>query len=279
MADETTKKIDWKKIWTFIKSKIFIALVIAGLIALAAVQCSRIEELKRKRDISDQNIIALNDSIKYHRTKNGEIQAEKAILIADKKTLKDLNEDLFRRFEEQEGKVIDLTHAVIQLRQDSTDLRKYLVEREKVIEKLLKIDDHTYAAPWTLTYKYDSTNFDIFKGRTYIGVLSKDPLELAHVDTEMIERLTQIDLEFGTKVVKGLFNVYIKSAYPGFTVAQLDGVFIDPNTNNDIKDLIKERHWFQGFGVGPQVTMGYNITTGKYGLVLGAGIHYTIYKF
>jgi len=248
------------------------------LIAFSAYQCSRIEELKRQRDISDQNIITLNDSIHYFKTKNGEIQAEKAILVADKKTLKDLNEDLFKRLKEQEGKVIDLTHAVIQLRLDSTTLRKYLVEKDKQIERLLKIDDHTYAAPWSLTYRYDSTNFDIFKGRTYIGVVNKDPLELAHVDTEMTQRLTQIDLEFGTKVVKGLFNVYIKSAYPGFTVAQLDGVFIDPNTNDDIKGLIRERHWFQGFGIGPQITMGFNVTTGKYGLVLGAGLHYTIYK-
>ena len=277
MSDET-KKIDWKKIWTFTKSRVFTILIIVVLIAFSAYQCSRIEELKRQRDISDQNIIALNDSITYHKTKNGEIQAEKAILVADKKTLKDLNEDLFKRLKEQEGKVIDLTHAVIQLRLDSTTLRKYLVEKDKQIERLLKIDDHTYAAPWSLTYRYDSTNFDIFKGRTYIGVVNKDPLELAHVDTEMTQRLTQIDLEFGTKVVKGLFNVYIKSAYPGFTVAQLDGVFIDPNTNDDIKGLIRERHWFQGFGIGPQITMGFNVTTGKYGLVLGAGLHYTIYK-
>lgn len=281
MADTpvVTKKIDFKKIFTFIKSRIFTILIIIGLIVFSVIQCSRIDELKRQRTISDNNIIALNDSITYHKTKNGELQAEKGILIADKKTLKELNEDLFRRWKEQDGKVIDLTHAVLQLRQDSATLAKYLIEKDKIIAKLIKIDDHTFVAPWTLTYRYDSTNYDIFTGKTYIGVTNKNPLELAHIDTELIKRLTQIDLEFGTKVNKGLFNVYIKSKYPGFTVSQLDGVFIDPNKNKDIQSLLKKDHWFTGFGVGPQVTMGYNITTGKYGLVFGVGIHYTIYRW
>jgi hypothetical protein len=277
MADET-KKIDWTKIWSFIKSKIFVALIIIGLIAFSAMQCSRIRELKRQKTIDEQNEAALKDSVKTEKTKNGELQFSIASFIASEKQLKDLNKDLANRVKAMDGDVLFLTHTIVQLRQDSAMLAKYLVDKDKLIEKLLKIDDHTYAAPWTLPFKYDSTNFDIFTGKTYIGVLNKDPLELAHINTDMIKRTTQIDLTWGQEVVKGQLRVFVKSKYPGFTVKSMEGVLIDPA---DWPNVFKQpkRHWFQGFGVGPEATMGYNITTGKYGVVLGLGVHYTIYKW
>lgn len=273
---EETKKIDWTKIFAFIKSKIFIALVIIGLIALSAMQCSRIQELKRQRDIAEQNQIALTDSIKYEKQKNGELQASIAVFVGDIKDLKKLNKDLYDRVKAQDGKILDLNHAIIVLRQDSATLAKALVEKDKIIEKLKKIDDNTYVAGWTLPFKYDSTNFEVIKGRTYIAVTNKDPLELAHVDTELLDKLTQIDLTFGHKEEDGMIRVFAQSAFPGFTVSSLKGVLIDPN---EYSGLAKKKHWFQGFGVGPEITMGFNITTGKYGLVLGAGLHYTIYRF
>jgi energy-coupling factor transporter transmembrane protein EcfT len=278
MTNET-KKIDWKKIWSFIKSKVFIAIIILILIGFSAYQYSMIQDLKRQLDIDEQNIIALNDSIEYHITKNGELQASIAAYIASEKELKTLNRELYDRIKEQDGKIISLGHAIIQLKQDSLTLEKYLVEKDKLIEHLLKIDDHTYVAPWTLKYQYDSTNFDIFTGKTYIGVSNKNPLELIHVDTRLIERLTQIDLTWGQKIDKGVLRVFIQSNYPGFTAAQLEGVLIDPNTNPYIKKLIKEKKWFNGFSVGVGATGGFNITTGKYGLVVGPTIMYNIYNF
>lgn len=275
MADET-KKMDWTKIWSFIKSKVFIALVIIGLITISAVQCSRIQELKRKIDISEQNDAAQKDSIKYEKQKNKELQASIAIYIASEKELKELNKELWEKLQHQNGKVLDLTNAIIVLKQDSATLAKALVEKDKIIEKLKKIDDNTYTAGWTLPFKYDSTNFTVLKGRTYVAVTNKDPLELAHVDTELLQNLTQIDLTFGHKKEDGKIRVFVQTAYPGFTVSSLQGVLIDPS---EYSDLAKKKHWFQGFGIGPQATMGFNVTTGKYGLVLGAGIHYTIYRF
>jgi len=276
---EETKKIDWKKIWTFIKSRVFTILIIVGLIMFSAWQCSRIEELKRQRDISEQNDIAMRDSLKFERKKNGELEVSITAYVASVKDLKELNEDLWRRVKAQDGEVVFLNRVIMQLKQDSAQLANALDEKNKVIEKLLQIDENTYIAGWTLPFKYDSTNFDVFKGRTYIKVTNKDPLELAHMDTELLNRLTQIDLTWGQEVVKGKLRVFVTSAYPGFTVKSMEGVMIDPNDNAYIKSLLKKKHWFQGFGVGPQVTMGFNVTTGKYGLVLGGGLHYTIYRF
>lgn len=271
MTDET-KKISWKKIWSFIKSKIFIAIIIIGLIAISAYQCSRIEELKRQQDVREQNIIALNDSINYVKKKNGELEASKAIFISSIKDLENLNNDLYKKVKAADGTIITLNDAVIRLVQDSLTLAKALDQKDKIIAKLIEIDDHTYMAAWTLPYKYDSLNYDIFYGKTYIGVLNKDPLELAHIDTKIIKRVSQIDITFGERVVKGEYQVYISSAYPGFTIKSLNGFMTDPNDNKYIKSLIKKEHWFQGFSVGLGATGGFNITTGNYGLVIGPSI-------
>jgi len=277
MAED--KKIDFKKIWTFIKGKIFIAIVIAGLVGFNAMQCSRIQDLKRQQSISEQNIIALNDSLKYERTNSGELIVSIAGYIASEKELKTLNKNLWERVKAQDGKIITLNRAIVQLIQDTTELRKYLVEKDKLIEKLLKVDENTYVAPWSLTYKYDSTNFDIFTGKTYIGVINKDPLELKHIDTELTKRLTQIDFTWGQKIEKDQLRIYIQSNYPGFTVAQMEGVLIDPNTIPYVKDLMKKRHWFTGFGVGPTFNLGYDFLHNQPAAIIGVGIHYNVYEW
>ena len=148
-----------------------------------------------------------------------------------------------------------------------------------MIERLLKIDSNTYAAPWSLTYKYDSANFDIFTGKTYIGILNKDPLELSHINTELTQRLTQIDLTWGQKVEDKRLRVFIQSNYPGFTINQMEGVLIDPSTNPFIKEITKKKHWFTGLSIGIGATGGYNITNGKYGLVVGPSLVYNIFSF
>jgi hypothetical protein len=275
---EETKKIDWTKVWKFVKSKLFIALIIIGFIILSAIQCSRIKELQRQDAISDQNIIALNDSIKYEKQKNGSLQASIASYIASKKELEELNKELYDLVEAQEGDVISLTDAIIQLRQDSVWFQNHIKDLEKKIEDLVKIDENTYAAPWTLRYQYDSLNFDSFSGRTYIKIINKDPLELAHMDTELTNRLTQINLIWGQKVENGVLRVFVQSNYPGFTVAQLQGVMIDPA---DWPDIFKQpkRHWFQGVSLGVGITGGWNFMTQKTSVVIGPTFSYSIYTW
>ena len=130
-----------------------------------------------------------------------------------------------------------------------------------------------------MTYVYDSTNFDIFLGSTRIGVVNKHPLELVHLRSELTSRVTQIDLTWGQKVENGVLRVFIQSAYPGFTVAQMEGVLIDPSTNPFLRDLMKQKRWFSGWSVGVGASAGFNVTTGKWGLVVGPTIQYNIYSW
>ena len=281
MADTTvtTKKIDWTKIFTFLKSRIFTIILIIALLIFAAIQCSRINTLKLKADVANINIVALQDSIHTEKTKNGELEASKAIFISTISDLESLNKSLYDKVKAQSGSIISLNNTVIRLVQDSAMLAKYLDEKDKIIAKLIQIDSNTFMAAWTLPFKYDSLNFDIISGKTYIGVISKNPLELAHINTEIIKRISQIDVTFGERVLKGKYQVYIQSAFPGFTVKSLDGFMTDPNSNKYIKSLMTKPHWFTGFSVDVGVTPGYNITTGKFGITLGPTLSWNVYTF
>jgi len=268
-----------QKVWAFVKTQLFLAIVVIGLIIYMLIQHSRINEFQRKEAISNQNQIALTDSLKNERLKSGALQTSIAGYVSTEKDLKNLNKDLYAKVKEQSGKVISLNNAVIQLIQDTNTLRKYLVEKDKIIGELVKVDSNTFVAEWTLPFKYDLTNFDIFTGKTTIKILKKNPLILKHVDTELTKRVTQIDITWGQKVEKDKLRIFIQSKYPGFTVEQLSGVLIDPSSNPFFKDLMKKKHWFQGFSIGLGTAAGFNVTKGGYGLVIGPVLSWNIYSF
>lgn len=266
-------------VWTFLNSRIFVIILIVLLIMFAAGECRRIMSLKTEIDVHDQNISALKDSLKFERTKNGALLVSIDGYIATEKELKSLNKGLWDEVTAQKGKVISLTNLVVVLKQDSLQLTKTIDKLNTIIGTMLKIDDSTFVAPWTLAFTYDSTNYDVFRGRTQVGISSKDPLILRHKNTYLLERKTQIELTWGEKVEKGKLRIFVKSNYPGFTVKSMEGVLIDPNNNPLFKDLMKKRHWFTGFGIGPELSTGWNILQAKPAIVVGVGIHYNIYEF
>lgn len=269
----------FKGLWSFVNSRIFVIILIVVLIMFAAGECKRILDLKTEVDVHDQNISALTDSLKLERTKNGELLVSIDGYIATEKDLKKLNRGLWDEVHAQKGKVISLTDLIVILRQDSAQLAKTVDKLNSIIGTMQKIDDSTFIAPWTLAYTYDSTNYDVFRGRTQIGISSKDPLILRHKNSYMLERKTQIELVWGEKVEKGKLRIFVQSNYPGFTVKSMEGVLIDPNNNPLFKDLMKKRHWFTGLGIGPNISTGWNILEAKPAIILGVGLHYNIYEF
>ena len=95
----------------------------------------------------------------------------------------------------------------------------------------------------------------------------------------MDSRQSRINITFGEKVEDGKYNVYITSKYPGLTSQSMKGVFIDPNTNPEIRKLIEKRHWFTGFSFSVGITPGYDVFRGVPTVVLGGTMGYTIYQW
>jgi hypothetical protein len=270
-------------LWTFLNSRLFVIVLIVVLLLFAVGECKRIVDQNREIDIHKQNQSALTDSLKYERNRNGDLVISIDGYIATVKDLKELNKNLAIEVQQQKGKVISLNTVVLRLRQDSSMLSKALDKANKIIGSFHQIDKDTYEATWTLPYRYDknpkdSLNYDIFKGKTIVSVISKDPLELRHKDTYLLSRSSSIYLVWGQKFEGKKLRIFVESPYPGLSAANMQGVLIDPSTwPNVIPD--KKRHWFTGFGVGPNISAGWNVLQAKPAVTIGIGLHYTIYEW
>lgn len=280
---EALKKF-FKGLWTFLNSRIFVIILIVLLIMFAAGQCKRILDDNRELDIHKQNISALTDTLKYERNRNGDLVITIDGFISTVKDLKELNKNLAIEVQQQKGKVISLNTVVLRLRQDSAMLAKALDKANRIIGEFKQIDKNTYAADWTLPYRYDknpkdSLNYDVFKGRTIVSISSDSPpIQIHHKDTYMVERNSSIYLAWGQKFEGNKLRIFVESPYPGLSAANMQGVLIDPSTWPNVIPT-KKQHWFTGFGIGPNISTGWNVLQAKPALIIGVGIHYNIYEF
>lgn len=266
--------------WKFINSKIFLYALFALLALFVLGTCGKNSNLKIENDKHKQNIAAADGVINIYKNKNGILTAEKDVWILSKKELKKKNNELSDLADNQKGRLISLNNVVLGLKQNESILHDSINYLTSIISEPIQIDETTWSLSWELEYKWDSKNYDKFKGHTIVEV-DTNTFVVTHKNTLLDERDSRIDLTFGNKVVDGKYNVYITSKYPGLTPESLKGVFIDPNTNKDIKRLIEKRHWFTGFGVGPSFSFGYNPNPEDkpFSLVIGASLHYNIYQW
>lgn len=301
-----------KSIYNFVTSKLFLVIVALILLVIIGRSCANTRDLRRRENIQQQNIDALTDSIKAEKKKSGGLEFSIAGYIVSEKELRNLNQNLYDQVKKEKGQVISLTNAVIELRQTETQLRDHINYLESKIDNPIQINDSLFVIPWGLKYDWDNINYDFFGGRTYITLRlkpgytwwdaimptrsfnavvannnNKDSLftdqnifVLNHYKTELINRISQIDLTFKEKVEKGQYRVYIETKYPGFTAKSLEGVMIDPNTNPYIKSLIKRKKWIPNtwaVGVGP--SFGYNVLSNKTYLGIGVSINYNLLQW
>jgi hypothetical protein len=267
-----------KKLWNFLNSRVFLYLVSILIVIFLAGQCKRISDLKKETYINDQNIGALKDSIRIAETKNGKLQAEKTAFFGKESDLKKINESLYKDLKNQKGKVVTLNRTVLTLNQNIEELNKYIDSLESAPQDPIFNDlDSTWTVPWTLSYTYDTNNFDIFKGFTKIDIIGEN--NIRHISTRMTNRQSSISLTFGQKVEDGKLRVFVQSGYPGLTPSSLEGVLIDPNSNKYLRQLSTKRHWFTGFGVGPNLDIGYDLINQRPSIFIGVGVHYSIYSW
>ena len=153
-----------------------------------------------------------------------------------------------------------------------------MVDSLEVVIGKLKQNGDFYTAPWSIAQNYGNNNYYRIQGSTVVQVINKDPFQMRHDTTYFREFINSIEVTYGQKVEKDRLRVFIQSDYPGFTVGSMEGVLIDPS---DWPDLFKseKRHWFTGFGVGPELSLGWDFIGQKPALVVGVGIHYNIYEW
>lgn len=274
----TFKKI-LEVVWKFLNSRIFVIGLIVVLILIGIGECKRIVDLNRDIVHYEQNQAALTDSLKFERGKNGELLVSIDGYITSEKELKNINKGLWDEVQAQKGKVLMLTNTLITIRLDSAALADKVDELNIIIGKLTQIgDSDRYVAPWSIPYKFDDKNYMRVGGSTVVQVINKDPFSMRHDTTYLTQFENQIDVTYGQKVENKKLRVFIQSQYPGFTVESMEGVLIDPNEWPTVFEPSK-RHWFTGFGVGPNITMGYDFLGQKPAFIVGIGVHYNIYQW
>jgi hypothetical protein len=254
--------------------------VIAIMMIINIKQCTTSKDERADRLKAEQNLYAANDTIKYYKNKSGILQAEKGVLILSEKELKKENNEFYKKIKNQKGNIISLNSTILTLKQDKYLLQNSINFLKSYIGQAVKLDSNLWELPWELRYDWDDSNYDIFNGKTLVNAdIVNNKIKLRHNNTLLLNRETQIDIEFGEKVVDGKYNVFINSKYPGFKPESLEGVFIDPNTNKDIKKLMKKDHWFTGFSLGLSVSMGYDIIYQHPTVVVGPSLTYSIYQW
>jgi len=276
---ETFKKI-LKGLWTFLNSRLFVLLLLAVIGFYIWKQISIISDYESDSIKDKQNIEALQDSLREERNRIGDYSASIAAFIASEQELKKLNMELYDALQAERGKVISLNQTIIKLIQDSVQLKDYISSLETRIDNITQITDSTFVAPWRLVYRYDEVNFDLFDGRTTIGINKLgDFINFNHLDTRIEYRESQISLIWGQKVENGFLRVFVTSSHPALTVASLSGVLIDPNDSDLFRDLMRKQKWFSGFSIGIGLHTGYDLISRKPALIVGPSINYNIYNF
>lgn len=88
----------------FLKSYKYVILSVVLCLLLVFTNGLSIKQCNRYKDINNNNIVALTDTIKYYKTKNNEIYVSKTLLEGNLKTLELANDSLYNVIKEMKLK-------------------------------------------------------------------------------------------------------------------------------------------------------------------------------
>jgi len=234
----------FKKIVNFFKSltlkDIVYCLVILLLIGALSTSVSKCSDTRKEYE---NNIIALNDTIRYYQGKNGNLVATIRVFETDIKDLKLLNEDLYNQIKNLKAKS-DIVNGsyfsgiIENPEQDTT----YIVQHDTInkgFRKDFAFNNEYRVLEGNVSYKNDTVGVNI----------SKD----------------QVIFDY-TVAMDKKNNIYISSSNPYVKYNQITGFQIPKE---------KEKHWslnaFSNFAYEPSHSDRY--------LDIGLSVDYTIKRF
>lgn len=194
----------------------------------------------KKRDIA--NVTALTDSINYYKSKNGDLVAEKTLLIGDMDLLRIANKDLADQIEDMK------IHKPTQV-----------VYVETIIDN--STHDTVWQAPNIDTTIVREFNFDN-KWRQLNGNIKYE-----NTDLSLLINNNKVFVNYALAIKDN--KVYISSDNPYVQYNEIQGL-----------TLPKERKPFS-IGVGPTISYGYDFQHKTFGPTVGisVGVYYNIFQF
>ena len=231
-----TLEIIWNK---FKKHIIYIAIICI----LISILIGSINKCSNVSNEYENNIAALNDTIKYYQDKNGNLVATKLAFESDLKTLKLLNENLYNEIKDLKAKTkvqqaVYFKGEINNPEQDTT----YIIRHD------------TVSNGFSRTFEFNN-EFRTLEGKVDYH---KDSLGVA---------ITKDQIQFDyTVALDKNNNIYIKSTNPYVKYSEISGFTLPKE---------KQKHWSLGiFG-----NYNYSPTDNLKYLDIGLGLNYNIGKF
>lgn len=238
---------------------IIMIVVIIILSLLLMRGCQNTKNLKNENQRIENNIEALNDTIREYKNKNGEKSFEKMITNMTKDELKIYNKSLYDKIVKEDGKVKTIIETKI-----------IYVDRGTTVTKIAQLDSNKYSAD----FNYKSLDSVItIKGRTRFyadikkNVSGKSTVKITPDTTFIDEAKTTIGLTIGTKETDGKISVFVTPNSKNVTITSLTGseIYV-PKKNN------------KRFSINMSLGYGTNINSGKINvspsLIFGIGYNF-----
>jgi len=247
--------------------KTVVTILAVILLLLLLQQCkenSRAAEIyKKKEAVAEQNIAALNDSLRKTKTKEGQPEFDKlSLLVQDVKDLKKLNEDLANEVKITKGKVASIAKISAKVVHDTTYLEASSVADEETVVTTFN-KDTTYSEGNSRSIA-GYTEYDVQTGQSFAAI-TKDEINIAFVTG-----IKNLD--------KGKPEIFIRSDYPGFSPTSISGAVLNPKL---FSPKTKQKLLTFGLNIG-YVPITYSIIDKKldfnstrFGASIGANINFS----
>lgn len=250
---------------------IILLLGVGILIAILLQQCNGNRNLRNKLDIKDQNIAALNDSVRVEKDKYDREVFVKKTLMASNKELQDLNADLADEVKALKGKIIYLQSVAAEVEVDT-----------QYVETTVSVyPGGKYSLDWALDTTYSPGNFRSFSGNSFF-VWDKELGKPIPGMTRINEDKMGFSFTTGLREKDKALEIFITPKYPGMEITDIEGAIIDPQKSDVLKKMFPQKKWYIGPQLGVGVGGGYNVTgTPAFGpmIYLGVGIGYGVFRF
>jgi hypothetical protein len=248
-------------------------LIFLSIIFILFIIANKDQDTKKLNTL-EQNIFALNDSIRSYRTKNNELVFEKGALIIENGSLKSLNKSLYEDLKDLKDKPLVAIKTNLKIVHDTISIFTKSDEKRNSDGSLEKILN------WEYEKKFNDNNYRKFSANSKIKI---DTLHNLSIDSLHI-----IKDEIGLSLITGLtengdyLEIFIKSNYPNFSPTKIDGALIEPTKSKILKKYFPSKKWglsiYGGYGIciNPEQTNPLYISRG---LQLGIGVSYSIFQW
>ena len=234
----------FKSFWNKYKYTIILGLV--SLILLVCL-CSAVRSCNKYKDWNNNNVVALTDSIKYYKTKTGELYVSKTLLAGDLETLKLVNDSLVKTLKDMNIKdpatVVHFDNTIDNGQQDTS----WTIPPIPSI-----VDTSGNYNPINITKEFNFNN----KFRELEGNVT---LKDTTMNLNILKDKVYVDYTLAVEDNK----VFIKSSNPYVQYNNIQGITI-PQPKKRKMSLV----------IGPSINYSYDLNNKNFGLSVGISATY-----